>query len=152
MNFTAIFLNHFDKRIHDEFGNPILTIKSEEEECSYNFSEPFLLHDLLMKRGELKTPEIKRINIEELGECGFVVCKTPISNNEKWKRWQKSKVMLCWKNDIPEGSRVITKDVSLTEGGHNTYIEYDTANKRIRVTGADVSQSGFGDWINIENV
>lgn len=152
MNFTAIFLNHFNKKIHDEFGNPILTIKSERDECPYSYSEPFLLHDLLKRRGELKTPEIKRMNVDELEECGLVVAKVLISNAEKWKRWQRSKIMLCWKNDVPEGSKIITKDISLTEGGHNTYIEHDTANKKVRITGVDVSQSGFGDWINIEDV
>lgn len=147
-NFCAEFLSHFNKKILDESGNLIISIKYDEPQYIYNYQEPFLLKDILQKK-EIKTPLIKRIHEEELKNMGLVIIGIPLSRIEKWRGHQRRRITLAWKNNIPENAVKIR--IPTTGGSAYHYAEHDLINKRVRIVGKDTSPNGVSEWINLED-
>lgn len=150
-NFCSLFLGKIyeddkeKRQILDENGNPITTIQME---CGtgfiIGFSKPKLTYDIFGK-DKLKIPKIIRYGRkmdDYIKKIGVRVVSFKVrSRTERWLTWQKTRYEVILLNSI------IPTDASIVKIPDEHWVEYDSNNARVRMSGKYTTPIGYTKWI-----
>lgn len=132
MNFTARYLGILGNNIADENGNFIPTIKIiKDKDFFFQYKKPSFTYDAFLKEKKLYSPNTVKINYSDLNRFGLSVISTKSRIRGRYVIYK-----LCRKIKIPKEANVL----NLIPREH--FIEYDMANKIIRITGPN----SLGEW------
>jgi len=139
-----------NRKIFDENGNPILSIKYVDEIYPFKYKKPTITYNSLYKETEMKPPQIKIIaNIRDIEKLGFNIVSIPISKDMAWSYRQRAMYVLRRKGTVADAME--KKLNSVPHGDNDRHnIEFDEANLLIRLVGPKAGPQGFGDWLEME--
>lgn len=148
MNFTAHYLSRLNRRILDNFGNPIDTIKYKEQNLSFFYLPPSLEYDIMVVKAQRRTPVLRETkDINELKDYGFVVATMPAGNSKKFYKGQLNYIFIAKMGQLPVGAISINN----FEVKKKYHLVIDDANKLAKLIGQNAGPNGEGPWIVLEN-
>jgi len=145
-NFTSYYLGRlkelgFFNKITDGYIE-IDTIKVLPPK-PFKYLKPRVVVDKMMPKTTIP-PDIKKISLSDLSSMGYVIVSFAVRRN-KWFKLQKSRYEILPEEDVMNKKRIldnIPKD---------HYIEYDRANKLVRLVGRNTRPTGTGKWVRVQN-
>lgn len=149
-NFTSTYLKSLKRKLLDEHGNPILTIKYLEEPNEFFYIQPSLEYDLIENKKQLKTPILRESrDVIELKEEGVVICSLPITASTQFYKRQTDYLFLAKIGRVPLGAVTIASILGPNKKGQHRFI-FDDANRRVKLSGPNAGPMGEGPWIPLE--
>lgn len=149
-NFTSNYLsilkrtNQFEQITDGVVPIPTITISENPEIFSY--SKPKIIYDKYAQKQELVEPDIKKIvdSLQAVRELGFEIISLNVVRG--WFKKQNAQYKVR-KASLISDSATILNSIPL-----NHYIEFDRANKRIRMIGKNCRNShtgiiGGSEWV-----
>jgi hypothetical protein len=140
------------KKIFDEAGNPIFTIRYIEEVYPYSYNKPFLQFDTVNRFTEEREPIYRYIlSSKEFEKIGYDVVAVAIPPEMSWLRRQKQMYVLKKKGSMLNPAEKLMSKLP-TNGKYACKIQIDEANLRMRLVSVCASPTGLGPWIEVKNV
>ena len=148
MNFTAHYLTRLNRKILDNFGNPIDTIKYSEENINLFYLQPSLEYDIMVLKAQKKTPVLRESkDINELKDYGLIIATMPAGNHYRFYKSQLNYIFITKMGQLPVGAMAVNN----FDSKKKYFLVFDDANKLVKVVGQNTGPTGEGPWIQLEN-
>lgn len=150
-NFTAVYLHRLKRKLLDDSGNAILTIKYANEPNEHYFLPPSLEYDIMEKRMQLKTPILRESkDLNELKEAGVMLYSIPVNQNTKFKTKQMEYLFLAKIGEAPISAVSVTVLTANNNKKGQHRLIFDDANRRVKLIGPYAGPMGEGSWIHLD--
>lgn len=141
MNFTAKYLGILGNKITDSRGLDISTLRTiKDKKFFFEYRKPRIICDILQKEKVLIEPEIREIKYDDLSRKELCI----VSMKKRFRKGGSIIYKIIKKTRFPKNAKIIERVP------HGHHIEFDMANKVIRLVGRNVGITGYGEWVAIE--
>lgn len=150
-NFTALYLHRLNRKLLDDSGVHIMTIKYSDEENDNYYIPPSLEYDIMEDKTRLKTPILRESkDLIELRESGIILCSQPVTTSTQFRKKQTEYLFLTKIGHVPIGAIIVnTLNSNGNRKGQHRFI-FDDANKIVKLAGPYAGPMGEGPWIQID--
>jgi len=152
MNYTATQLEREKNKVFDQLGNDIYTINYQLTKIKEAPVPRFKVNvtNKNKKAKMAKKPQIRVMTeFDVLEKLGYYLVSIPLSPEQTWRPKQKRRLMLARIGSAEEKTYTKMRKIDGTMIGMGR-VEFDEANRLLRVTGADVNKMGVSPWIQLD--
>ena len=149
-NFTSVYLKRLKRKLLDNYGNSIQSIKYSDDKNENYFMPPCIEYDLMEIKRQLKTPILRESrDVVELKEEGLVLCSVPVTESTKFYPKQQEFLFITRQEQAPVGSITINSMLGNNKKAQHRLV-FDEANRRVKLVGPGAGRLGEGPWILLE--
>lgn len=151
-NFTACYLHCLKRKILDDLGNPITSVKYSDEKVGCIYIMPYLEYNAIENHLVLRNPILRETqDFKELKNSGLGIYILPITDkSRKVYRNQKEFMIIAKIGSAPVGAMKLDNFNTNKRKEHKIVI--DDANRLVKLVGPNAGPHGEGKWFYLGDV